>query len=153
MLQLPVSAACFYLPLLQEALHLLLCCLFVSPELLFHVLIAQGLQLRGQEPVQDQDPLIQRPDPGHVSCSCHDNRRSGPEVQRRYKLQKQAAAEPVRPSDRCCSSARKYPVPSPSETQQRRLLDRLITAIPETTTTGKVDKIFQRQTGDIKLIN
>lgn len=76
-------SSCFsdlYLPLLHEGLHLLLWRLFVPPELVFHVLITQSLQINGQEPMKNQDPFIQRPDLGHVGQRCHGNRLSGPEV-------------------------------------------------------------------------
>lgn len=70
----------FYLPLLHETVHFLLCCSFVSPELVFDVLITQRLQIDRQEAMKDQDSLIQRPNLGEVSWSCHDNRWSGPEA-------------------------------------------------------------------------
>lgn len=66
------SGQTVYLPLWHEDLHLLWCCCLVSSELVFHILVTQGSQVYGQEPVQDQNPLVQWEDSGDMSGSRHE---------------------------------------------------------------------------------
>lgn len=54
------------LPFLQEALGLARTNSLMSPKLVLHVLIAQGFEVRGQSPVELQDPLIQDSDSRNV---------------------------------------------------------------------------------------
>lgn len=60
-----------HLPLHHEASRLHLRDPLVSPELLFHVLVSQSSQVERQEPVQDQNPFVERADSGHVSDARH----------------------------------------------------------------------------------
>lgn len=59
-----------HLPLRHEPVHLLSRSLLVPAELVLDVLVPQSLQVYGQEPVQDQDSLVQGANSGHVG-RCH----------------------------------------------------------------------------------
>lgn len=61
-----------YLPFCNEALRLLTRHIFMSSELIFHILVSKGSQIYWQESMQEENPLVQRAYFGDVGRVRHD---------------------------------------------------------------------------------